>query len=170
MIIFGSTLYRDYIIKKYKIENLEFSNAGGDMFMPLQFRMSNGDWWTFPIEPLISLSGGNVITRRNVAKSEGRGTIKERWAEDDFSISIQASFVDSDLKSYPENEMQDLYNIITQRGSIEVRNDLLQMLNIHRVVIEAFEFPFSKGENVQNFSLSGYSDDFYELFIEVNNV
>jgi hypothetical protein len=140
------------------------------MVLPLSFRMSDGSWWQFPIEPLISISGKNVVVRRNVAKSSNRGTIKERWAEDDLSISIQGSLVHSDLDTYPSQDLSLLYEVITQRKAIEVKNELLQLLNVHQIVIEPYSFPFSKGENVQNFSISAYSDDLYELFIDVKNV
>ena len=141
-----------------------------EMFLPLSLRLPDGGWWTFPIEPLISISGKNIIVRRNVAKSERRGTIKERWSEDDLMINIQGTLVDPDEKTYPAQELALLYQAITQRKAIGVKNELLQLLNVHQIVIEPYSFPFSKGENVQNYSIDAYSDDLYELFIEVKNV
>ena len=140
------------------------------MVLPLSFRLPDGSWWLFPIEPLISVSGKNIIIRRNVAKSERRGTIKERWAEDDLQINIQGSLVHSDLQTYPSQELSTLHQAITQRKAIEVKNELLQLLNVHQIVVEPYSFPFSKGENVQNFSIDAFSDDLYELFIEVKDV
>ena len=149
--------------------NLVQSGQATQMVLPLSFRLPNGSWWEFPIEPLISVSGKNIIVRRNVAKSERRGSIKERWAEDDLSISIQGSFVHSDLFTYPAQELTTLRQAITQRQAIEVKNELLQLLNVHQIVVESYSFPFSKGENVQNFSIDAYSDDLYELFIDVKD-
>jgi len=140
------------------------------MVLPLSFRLPDGSWWLFPVEPLISISGKNTIVRRNVAKSERRGTIKERWAEDDLQINIQGSLAHSDLYTYPSQELSTLYQAITQRKAIEIKNELLQLLNVHQIVVEPYSFPFSKGENVQNFSIDAYSDDLYELFIEVKDV
>lgn len=140
------------------------------MVLPLSFRLPDGSWWLLPVEPLISISGKNTIVRRNVAKSERRGTIKERWAEDDLQINIQGTLVHSDLYTYPSQELSTLYQAITQRKAIEVKNELLQLLNVHQIVVETYSFPFSKGENVQNYSIDAYSDDLYELFIEVKNV
>lgn len=146
------------------------SGASVAMVLPLSFRLPDGSWWLFPIEPLISISGKNTIVRRNVAKSDKRGTIKERWAEDDLHINIQGTLVHPDLSTYPSTDLSTLYQAITQRKAVEVKNELLQLLNVHQIVIEPYSFPFSKGENVQNYSIDAYSDDLYELFIEVKNV
>jgi hypothetical protein len=146
------------------------SGQTASMVLPLSFRLPDGSWWLFPVEPLISISGKNTIVRRSVAKSERRGTIKERWAEDDLQINIQGTLVHSDLHTYPSQELLALYQAITQRKAIEIKNELLQLLNVHQIVVEPYSFPFSKGENVQNFSIDAYSDDLYELFIEVKSV
>ena len=140
------------------------------MVLPLSFSLPDGSWWLFPIEPLISISGKNIVVRRNVSKSERRGSIKERWSEDDLMINIQGSLIDPDLYTYPSQDLSSLYQAITQRKAIEVKNELLQLLNVHQIVVEPYSFPFSKGENVQNFSIDAYSDDLYELFIDVKNV
>jgi hypothetical protein len=139
-------------------------------FMPLSMRLPGGEWWHFPLEPLISVSGKNAVVKRNVAKSEYCGTIKERWAEDDFQINIQGAFNGPDLYTYPTQEVKYLEQIITQRRPVEVLCELFQMLNIHQIVIESYSFPFSKGENVQNFTIDASSDDLYKLFIDVKNV
>lgn len=140
------------------------------MVLPLWIGLKEDAEWMFPIEPLISVSGKNVIIKRNVAKSDRRGTIKERWAQDDFAINIQGSFVHSDLYTYPENDVQKLMYYVKQKRALCVKNELLAMLDIQQIVIESYSLPFSKGENVQNFSIDAFSDDLYELFIEVKDV
>lgn len=143
------------------------SGQSAEMTLPLSFGLTEKSEWMFPIEPLISISGKNVIVKRSVAKPEGRGTIKERWAEDDLRISIQGSFVSPDLSVYPEKDVQQLMYYIRQRQPIYVKNELLAMLNIHRIVIESFSFPFTKGENVQNYTIEAVSDELYNLLIEM---
>ena len=153
--------------------NLVQSGQAVSMVLPLSFRIPGrtpDEWWLFPIEPLISISGKNVIVRRNAAKQRMRGSVKERWSEDDLSINIQGSFRHSDLRTYPEEELKTLYRAARQREAIEVRNELLQMLGVNWIVIEDFSFPFSKGENVQNFTIDAYSDDITDLFIEIDGI
>lgn len=140
------------------------------MVLPLWIGIKEDAEWMFPIEPLISITGKNVIVKRNVAKNERRGTIKERWTQDDFSINIQGSFVHPDLYTYPETDVQKLMYYVKQKRALSVKNELFAMLDIQQIVIESYSFPFSKGENVQNYSIDAYSDDLYELFIEVKNV
>lgn len=140
------------------------------MVLPLSFKLPDGQWWQFPIEPLISVSGKNIIKRRYVAKSETRGSIKERWSEDDLSINIEGSLINADMHSYPTDDLSTLYEAVRQRQAIEIKNQLLQVLDCHQIVVESYSFPFSKGENVQNFSLNAFSDNSYELFIDVKDV
>ena len=157
----------DVILRKVK--ELVESGQPVAMVMPFKFQDSSspGGWWTLPYEPLVSVKGENIIIKRNVAKSEGRGSIKERWAEGDIKITIDGTFVNADLKKYPAIEVQKLREIVKQRRAIRIQNDLLQLLNVNQIVIEDYSLPFSKGENVQNYSISALSDDSYNLFIEV---
>ena len=54
---------------------------GLPMIMPVRLKLSDwGDWWTIPIEPLVSVTGSNVVVKRTVAKAKYRGSIKERWS------------------------------------------------------------------------------------------
>lgn len=147
--------------------NLVRSGEPVSMVMPLWIGLRDDPEWKLPVEPLISIQGRNVIVKRNVAKSLYRGTIKERWAEDDFSISIQGSFVHQDMDTYPEADVQRLMYYVNQKQSLYVKNELLAMLGINQIVIESYALPFSKGENVQNYSINAFSDDTYNLFIEL---
>ena len=135
--------------------------------MPLSLQMPDNTWWELPYEPLISVSGENIVKMRNVAKSTGRGTIKERWCEGDIKINVQGTFVNDDLYTYTDIEVQKLREAITQKRAIAVQNELLQLLNINQIVVLTYDLPFSKGENVQNWSFEAVSDDSYNLFIEV---
>jgi hypothetical protein len=170
MIRFNTIFTKNDQIAVHDASDLVQSGQTVSMVLPLSFRLPDGSWWLFPVEPLISVSGKNVIVRRNVSKSDRRGSIKERWSEDDLMINIQGSLIDPDLYTYPAQDLSSLYQAITQRKAIEVKNELLQLLNVHQIVVEPYSFPFSKGENVQNFSIDAYSDDLYELFIDVKNV
>ena len=46
------------------------------------------DDFKFPLDPIISLASKNIITRRYVNKTKTRGSIKERWSQDDWEITI----------------------------------------------------------------------------------
>lgn len=168
--MFNTIFTKNNRITKHQAAEMARGGKAVEMVLPLSLRLPDGSWWLFPIEPLISISGKNVVIKRNVAKSEKRGTIKERWAEDDLKIIIDGKLEHEDLDTYPEEQLRKLHQAVTQRKAVEVKNELLQLLDIHQVVVETFSFPFSKGENVQNFTIEAYSDDLYELFIDVKNV
>jgi len=140
------------------------------MVLPLWIGIKEDPEWMFPIEPLITVSGKNVIVKRNVSKSTLRGTIKERWAQDDFTIHIEGSFVHPDANTYPSDDVQRLKSYISEKRALYVKNELLAMLDIGQIVIENYSFPFTNGENIQNYIIDALSDDSYELFIEVKDV
>lgn len=159
-------------ISKRNIQELKYARdavMNGEtvkMFFPLWIGLSEDDWWSFPIEPLISISGKNVIVKRNVAKSDARGTVKERWTEDDLSINIQGMLRHDDLYTYPSDDVKKLKSLITQKQVLYVKSELFLIFNISQIVVESFSFPFSKGENVQNYIIEAVSDDIYNLFID----
>ncbi|NDV45506.1 hypothetical protein D0T49_00365 [Paludibacter sp. 221] len=157
---------RSDVILREVVELVE-SGQKVTMTMPFSFQLASGDWWLLPYEPLVSVEGENVIITRNVAKQAGRGTIKERWSEGDIKITIEGTFVNADINKYPDTEIQKLRQVISQRRAVGVQNELLQLLNVNQIVIKDYSLPFSKGANVQNYSLSCLSDDSYNLFIEV---
>lgn len=145
-------------------ENKPSSANGYAMVMPVKIRIPGTEFWTLPVEPLVSISGGNKIARRMVAKSKGRGTIKERWAQDDYFITIDGIFIKADnSNAYPQEDVAKLREICESVSVIEIECDLLKYFDITRMVIESFSVPFTKGEQNQRYVLSGYSDDLFEL-------
>ena len=149
-------------------------------YFPLTFVAPDGYQFLLPYEPLINISGRNIIVRRNVAKmkpvygSELGGTIKERWTQGDYEITITGFLMESimtgDVAScFPRDDFQFLNEIITAAQSIKVYCEPLQLLGINQLVIEEFNFPFTKGENVQAYEIKAYSDFDYKLLLDIND-
>lgn len=165
-----------------EVNTVEYATANGDapqtrnqppamgmpQFFPLRLkRESDTEWFEFPIEPLISLKGKNIVVKRYVAKGTKRGSVKEFWAQDDYDIEIRAFIQNpNSYTEYPEAYIRQLRTICESGESIEVQCDLLLMYDISRIVIEDFDFPFTKGENAQACILKCVSDDSYDLLIE----
>jgi len=144
------------------------SNAlGYPMVMPVKLRKDeNEEFWIFPVEPMITVDGGNVVAKRTVAKGKGRGTIKERWTQDDYQITIEGTFMSyDDANTFPEQDLQKLRELC-ENGSVDIECNLTKIFNINHLVIDTFNFPFTKGDNVQRFTISAYSDDITELLIQ----
>jgi hypothetical protein len=145
---------------------------GVPFVLPLSFKFSDQDdsqYRTFPIEPIVSVNCKNIVTRRNVAKKDDknklRGTIKESWSQDDYEITIAGIFMGPDGE-YPEGDVMWLRSICEAQKTIDVKCPLFTVFNITKIVIENFDFPFTKGTENQVFTIKAYSDDSYDLLIE----
>ena len=144
-------------------------------FFPLSLETASGKRFDFPVEPLVSISGKNKIARRQTAKKgEGIGTIKEYWSTDDWTITIKGLLYGPRItgapeQTYPRMDLEALRDILLTPESLRVYCEPLQLLGINRLVIESFQFPFTKGENVQAYVIKAYSDFTPEILLEIKN-
>lgn len=163
-------LFRDkvVIINYNKAEGTLTLGGDGPMVVrkqfPLVFTAPGLDSYAFPIDPFISVSFKNIITRRSVAKGDKRGTVKERWTEDDAEINISGVLI-SENGQYP-NDVLLLQKYFEARQAIDVQCRVLNDLNISSIVIDSFDLPFTKGAENQTFTIKAYSDDVFNLLIE----
>lgn len=136
--------------------------------MPFRVKRSGDkEWYMLPIEPLVTISGKNTIIRRTVAKGKDNGTIKERWGQDDYTVTIQGVITGSDEGTYPEDDVKKIITFFGERRSIEVAQDILLLFGIKYLAVETVSFPHTKGLNNQNFEIKAYSDNNTELLIEI---
>ena len=149
--------------------------AMGNLYQcPLSLKLKSdpeSEWWTLPFDPVMSVSGGNNIVRSNVLKqdnsnNERRGTIKEVWSQDDYTIQIAGLFMGKNDDDIPMDELGKLRNICEARQVIEVECDLLEIFNIHYIATEKFEFAHTNGRQNQQFSITAYSDDDFSLLVK----
>lgn len=146
-----------------------FTLFGTPMCFPLRIKLkSEKDWWLIPVEPIITIGGTNTIAKRKVSKGTLRGTIKERWSQDDYTISIESLLTRFDEWRYPTDDVKRLQQYCEAREPVEVECQLFEIFSINRIVIESFDFPFTKGEENQAYRISASSDDDWELFIDKN--
>lgn len=146
-------------------------------FFPLSFRkrIPGEKWFTFPFEPMITISGKNNIVKRSVAKAPKLiGTIKERWSQDDYKITITGALIGLNERGAPEDtfprkDFELLKDYCTAPEGLEVRCEPLQLLGINYLVIEDFNFPFTKGENVQAYELNALSDFSFDFLLEIED-
>lgn len=138
-------------------------------FFPLTMSVDGSDEFTLPYEPMINIQGKNNIIKRSVLKYNEEysgntyGTVKERWNTDDYKITITGVlFGENEVgafeDTFPRADFARLKKFLLQGKAIKVTCPPLEILGIHYIVIEEFNFPFSKGENVQAYEIKALSD------------
>jgi hypothetical protein len=163
----------------YNVEALEaqgelrYSIFGSPMCFPVAIRTAKGDddWWWLPIEPIITMSGGNTIVKRNVAKVSNanykkRGSIKEMWSNDDYKIDIVGLLSKFDEWAYPTEDVRRLRSLLESRSALFIKCELLEIFGIGKIVVENWDIPFTKGEENQAYSIKAISDDEWDLLIK----
>lgn len=149
------------------------SIAGTPMVFPLRIKKASApdsEYWLLPLEPVITISGGNTLIRRNVAKGELRGTIKERWNTEDYTIKIDGMLKTQEAWKYPYESVNKLRELLEAKEPLEVLCPLLEKYQIGRIAVEKYDFPFTKGTENQAYSITAYSDDNWSLLIEKDDV
>ena len=148
-------------------ERAEFAaNANGmPMQAPMRLRLDGEDWWTLPYEPIVTVNGKNVIIKKPVSKGRVRGSIKERWSQDDYQISISGILMNPDGNGYPDEDVKQLRRYC-EAAKVEVMSPLLEVFSIDRIVIESFDFPFTSGPDNQAYTIGAVSDDIYKLLLK----
>ena len=148
-----------------ELSDMICSNALGiPMQFPLRMKSQNdGDYWMFPWEPMITVNGSNIIVKRQVSKGTVRGSIKERWTKDDYSVKIDGILMNVDGK-YPKDDVQKLRSLC-EEGRVDVLNPLLEAFNINHLVIDSWDIPYTSGMANQNYSIQAYSDDVHQLLL-----
>jgi hypothetical protein len=150
----------------WELEETVRTNAlGVPMQLPMRLKLeeAGAEEWLLPMEPMVSLTGQNIITRRHVNKGRVRGSIKERWAQDDYSITVEGILMGMDGK-YPEEDVARLRSFC-EAAHVTVLNPLLEIFGISHMVIESWDIPFTSGTANQNYTLKAQSDDIYKLLL-----
>ena len=173
--LFGKSVVVDPELGALDYNKEEFDAKYGKNFestlfmVPVKLRLgreSRDGGFQLPLDPLISISGKNIIRRRYVAKSKMRGSIKETWSQDDYEITI-AGLLQNEDQGYLNDDIFMLREYLEAAESVHIICDLLNnVFEITRIAIESYDFPFTKGIENQAFTIKAYSDDNYQLLEE----
>lgn len=146
-----------------------------EQYFPLSIkrRGSSDPFYTLPYEPIISVSGKNEIIKKLPAKFNNFiGTVKERWTQSDFEITITGALIGANQignyeNCFPRSDFEKLKDYCFASEGLQIQCELLQLLGIDYIVVEDISFPFSKGENVQAYEIKASSDFTQELLLEI---
>jgi hypothetical protein len=119
-----------------------------------------------PVDPVISISGRNAITKRYPLKNKKRGSIKELWSVDDYNVAISGILCKGELLPL-HFYLNRLKKFCEAKESIHITCDILNnVFGITKIAIESYDFPFTKGEDYQAFTINALSDEMYQLLEE----
>lgn len=125
-----------------------------------------GDY-VFRLDPIVAVSGKNIITRRYVAKGSVQGTVKESFSQDDYEVTISGVLIGENAEELRE-QVQALREVLESGESLAVVNEmLLDGYGITRLVVESFFFPHTKGLENQAYSIKCYSDSSVNILEEI---
>ena len=146
------------------------ANANGvPMRCPLWMRLEGEEWWLLPYEPIVTVNGKNVIVKKQVVKGGVRGSIKERWSQDDYQISISGILINPEGTGYPDKDVKQLRRLC-EAAKVQVMSPLLEIFSIDQIVIESFDFPFTSGPNNQAYTIGACSDEIYKLLLREDSL
>nr|WP_314750408.1 DUF6046 domain-containing protein [uncultured Porphyromonas sp.] len=150
-------------LSEEELEEVQTNALGLPMQFPLSFALEGAEPWLLPQEPMITITGQHILTKRQVAKGKIRGSIKERWTLDDYSIRIEGVIIGVDGR-YPKEEVQRLKEYL-EAAKVSAYCPIFELFGITRIVFESWEFPHTSGEANQNYSIQALSDDTYKLLL-----
>jgi hypothetical protein len=138
-------------------EEFKSNVLGIEMILPLTLSIPNLEW-KLEVEPIISIRGSNKIVRRYPNRSEGRGSIKEKWSSDDYQVNIKGFCLEPIESIYPESQVKKLRQILEYKGNVQVENPLLRIFGIQNISINTFDIPHTPGLTIQQFTINAFSD------------
>lgn len=146
------------------LEDLLITNARGvPMVFPLYFAVEGEPWWLLPYEPLVTIQGTNVLVMKQVSKGTVRGTIKERWSQGDYRLTISGILM-GDKGQYPEEDVKKLRSYC-EAGKVLVKSPQMELFSVNRMVVEDWSIPFTAGLANQAYTINAVSDDIYKLLL-----
>ena len=152
------------ILSDEELADLLVTNAKGvPMVFPLYFAVEGGPWWLLPYEPQVTIQGSNVLVKKQVSKGEVRGTIKERWSQGDYHISISGILM-GEKGQYPSEDVKTLRSYC-EAGKVLVKSPQMELFSITQIVVEDWNIPFTSGQANQAYTISAVSDDIYKLLL-----
>ena len=119
-----------------------------------------------PTDPRISVSGSNSVVMREIADGQIRGTVKERWRNDDWRIVISGILM-TDEEGTCEYYLRRLAELCNAKECLRIVNDQLgNAFGIDRIAVTGMKFNETDGAGNQLFVIEAVSDDSYRLEAE----
>lgn len=142
---------------------------GSPYFQRLKVADKQGNIYTFPNEPLVSLSVSKTIVETATVGKYRKGTVKEYITTEDYTISIRGIIFGEDQEVYPAKEVEELNDWFNKNEALEfIENPFLELFKIRKMVFIDIDFAEMAGaQGVQKYTITAKSDmDFYAELTE----
>ncbi|WP_264520393.1 DUF6046 domain-containing protein [Flavobacterium sp. N1994] len=154
--------------RKYNLPDLQSINAaqllGEKYFMNIKLRY-NGKTFTFPNEPLVSLSLVKTIVETPTVGEKRKGSVLEYITTENYQISIKGVCFDiENPELYPGAQVGILNEMFDIDDALEiVDNPFFELYGIRKIVLRAKNIDEMQGQQgLQAYSFTATSDqDFY---------
>lgn len=142
---------------------------GAKILMPMWARRpGDEEWYLLPNEPIVSIDAKKEIVRTTLNRGKDKkGTVKEEFNTEDYSISIEVIAISADRGVYPEFDVKMIRDLFEKGSTIEVRGLMFGLFNIREIVIESLSVKRAEkmGIRWQPISIKAYSDEDFDLEI-----
>lgn len=144
---------------------LQSNPLGIAMTFPLRLKTEEegSEEWLVPFEPTVTVRSENLIKHRYVNKGRVKGSIKERWTQNNYSVTIEGTLSSRD-GDYPESDVSKLVKHC-EAAKLTVLHPLLEILGISHIVVERWTLPHTDGKSHQRYRIDACSDDIYKLLL-----
>jgi len=162
----GATNFRNFaegfvpspLLSKQKRQSL----LGTPILMPLKL-----DDYEFPLEPLIDVSLSKSIVVNRMVNAETN--VLEDMGLDNFKLTIRGFLISETPDTAPLDELRRLVQLVKQRKSHKVGNELLNAFGIRELAIKSARFGDPAGGiEFKPYSLECISDEPVELRLKEN--
>jgi hypothetical protein len=145
------------------------SILGTPIYEQINFKipLANGGFrdYLLPDWPLLDVNVAKNIVKTPIKGKNG--TVKEYINIDDYQITIRGIIINYTSEAYPEDLVNDLHQLFVVNKEMQVTSALLNLLDIHNVVITDLKLPEVEGyNNIQPYIISCISDEPVELLIQ----
>jgi len=160
---YGNTIDYNTSIVTLPRSTSPLSILGTPIYEQIQL-ISRGKEYLFPDWPLIDISAHKIIVKTAIKTKPG--TVKEFISMDDYQVNIRGILVNYNSEDYPYDLVKDLHEVFKIDEELQVVSPVLNLLDIHSLVIEDIRLPEVEGyNNIQPFVLQCLSDRTVELVI-----
>jgi hypothetical protein len=151
---------------------LKVKHLNKDIWMPTRFfeldksKFTNGE--LFLPYATVNIANKKSIVRTSIA--ERKGTVKELYSMDDYTIIMNGFLLDDKYQQFPEAEILAFKKLYELNEAVKLDNALINLFldKDAKVMLEEFEFVEVKGgkQKYQPFTLRISSDSVFTLEVE----